>query len=542
MSSGGLPYGLQAMLKEGYKHYSGVEEAVLKNIEACKGLTQICRTSLGPNGMNKMVINHLDKLFVTSDASTIVNELEVAHPAAKLLVMASQAQETEVGDGTNLTLTLGGEFLANAESLLREGLHTAEIADGFEKASAKALEVLETLVMPGSDKLDVRDAQVVSERLKGAISSKMNGYEDVLCPLVASACIQVCPQNPLNFNVDNVRVVKITGGGLQDSTVVSGMVLKRDTEGSIKQIENAKVAAYSQGIDTASTDTKGTVLIKNAEELENYAKSEENTLETYIKSIADTGARVLVSGGAVGEMALHFAEKYNMMVIRIPSKFDLKRFCKATGAMARAIIGTPQPDEIGFAKCISVDEVGGTNCIVLRQEGSSKVCTVVLRGSTDQLLDDVERAVNDAINTYKALCKDSRCVPGGGATEIEIARKVSEYGRKQTGLDQYGIIKFAEAFESIPRTLAENSGLNPTDVISNLYAAHSNNQPYAGVDIDTGAPKDLTQDGVVDLYLTKWWAIKLASEAAVTVLKVDQIIMAKPAGGPKPKGGAGDDD
>uniref|UniRef100_A0A7S0S258 CCT-theta n=1 Tax=Chlamydomonas leiostraca TaxID=1034604 RepID=A0A7S0S258_9CHLO len=539
----GLPYGLQAMLKEGHKHFAGVDEAVVRNIEACKNLAQIVRTSLGPNGMNKMVINHLERLFVTSDASTIVTELEVNHPAAKLLVHAAKAQEAEIGDGTNLVLTLGGELMANAEGLLRDGLHTAEIADGYAKAAAKALEVLESLVLDGTKEIDIRNRELVAARIKGAISSKINGYEDMLAKLVADACIEVMPKNPVNFNVDNVRVVKIPGGGLPDSSVIKGMVLRRDTEGTVKSAADAKVAVYSQGVDTSSTDTKGTVLIRNAEELENYSKTEESKLEEYIKAIADAGVKVVVSGSAIGEMAMHFIEKYGMMALRIPSKFELLRLCKATGATARSTFGAPSPEELGFAKHIGTQEIGGAICVVLQQDASlGAISTVVLRGSTEGFLDDVERAVNDGVNAVKSLGRDARVVPGGGAAELEMSRQLGEWGKKLTGLEQYAIKKFAEAFEVVPRTLAENSGLNATDVVSALVAAHAQGQAKVGVDIETGVPRDLAQDNITDLFSTKWWAVKLAADAAVTVLRVDQIIMSKQAGGPKPRGPGGDDD
>mmetsp|Transcript_31717 Transcript_31717/g.57630 ORF Transcript_31717/g.57630 Transcript_31717/m.57630 type:complete len:543 (-) Transcript_31717:57-1685(-) len=539
----GMPYGLQAMLKEGHKHYSGLEEAVLKNVEACKNLAKITRTSMGPNGMNKMVINHLEKLFVTSDASTIISELDVFHPAAKLLAMAAKAQENEMGDGTNLVLTLGGELLAQAEGLIIDGLHPTEIADGYTKACEKALAFLDDLVIPGSADLDLRNKSAISERLKSAISSKVNGYEDVLAPLVAEACIEVCPKNAHNFNVDNVRVAKIMGSSVTESSVVKGMIFKRGTEGSIKEVSDAKVAVFAQGIDTSNTDTKGTVLIKSAEELENYAKSEEGKLEEYIKSIADTGAKVLVSGSSIGEMAIHFIEKYQMMVIKLPSKFELMRFCRSTGAVARSTFGAPSADELGFIKNIAVREIGGTNCLVLQQDAAlGNVSTIILRGSTEGFLDDVERAVNDAINGYKTLGKDTRAVPAGGASELELARRLAEYGKKQTGLEQYGIVKFAEAFEVIPRMLAENSGFNVTDALSALFAAHAAGQANMGMGVETGSPVDLSAEGIVDLYSTKWWAIKLAADAACTVLKVDQIIMSKQAGGPKPRGEDGDDE
>ena len=202
------------MLKDGHKHLSGLDEAVMKNIEACKQLSEITRTSLGPNGMNKMVINHLGKLFVTNDCHTIMTELEVTHPAAKMLVLAAQSQQAEVGDGTNLVITLAGELLAQAQSLLMDGLHTSEVIEGYNKASSLALGMREELVLPGTDKVDVRDKAVVTERLKTTIASKQYGFEDVLTPLVAEACISVCPKNAANFNVDNVRISKNAGRSL----------------------------------------------------------------------------------------------------------------------------------------------------------------------------------------------------------------------------------------------------------------------------------------------------------------------------------------
>ncbi|BDA41671.1 T-complex protein 1 subunit theta [Coccomyxa sp. Obi] len=541
---GGMPYGLQAMLKEGHKHFSGLDEAVYKNIEAGKQLSQIAKTSMGPNGMNKMVINHLEKLFVTSDASTIINELEVEHPAAKLLVLAAQAQQQEIGDGTNFVVSFAGDLLSAAEGLLRDGLHTSEVAEGYGKAAAKALEVMETLIMPGSDKIDVQDKEEVTKRIKASVCTKQYGHEDLLSPLIAQACIDVVPKNPANFNVDNVRVVKIAGGGAHDSRVVKGVVIKRGTEGSIKDMTDAKVAVFAQGVDTASTETKGTVLIRSAEELQGYSRSEEDRLEALIKGIADSGARIVVAGSAIGDMALHFVEKYGMMAVRIPSKFDLRRFCRATGATALVKLGAPTADELGYAKSLRVVEIGGTRVIQLEQDASAgAVSTVVLRASTDQLLDDLERAVDDGVNTYRVLCKDPRVLPAGGAAEMEIARQLSELARKETGLEQYAIAKFAEALEVVPRTLAENSGLNASDVVASLAAAHASGQASAGVDLETGEPRDLAQDDLYDLYLTKWWALKLAAEAVCTVLRVDQIIMAKQAGGPRaPQQGPMDED
>ncbi|MBA0860487.1 hypothetical protein Goshw_018078 [Gossypium schwendimanii] len=532
------PYGIQSMLKEGHKHLSGLDEAVLKNIDACKQLSTITRTSLGPEGMNKMVINHLDKLFVTNDAATIVNELEVQHPAAKILVLAGKAQQEEIGDGANLTISFAGELLQNAEELIRMGLHPSEIISGYTKSISKAIEVLGELVEKGSETMDVRNKEQVVTRMKAAVASKQHGQEDILCSLIADACIQVCPKNPANFDVDNVRVSKLVGGGLHNCTIVRGMVLKGDAVGSIKRMEKAKVAVFASGVDSSATETKGTVLIHSAEQLENYSKTEEAKVEELIKAVADSDAKVIVSGGAVGEMALHFCERYKLMVLKISSKFELRRFCRTTGTSALLKLSQPKPDDLGFVDSISVEEIGGSRVTVVRsEEGGNKIATVVLRGSTDSILDDLERAVDDGVNTYKAMCRDSRMVPGAAATEIELARRLKEFSFKETGLDQYAIAKFAESFEMVPRTLAENAGLNPMDIISKLYEKHASGNTKVGIDLgggdyEDGVCKDVSTLNIWDLYVTKHFALKYAADAACTVLRVDQIIMAKPAGGP----------
>eukprot|EP00884_Botryococcus_braunii_P022875 jgi/Botrbrau1/9271/Bobra.180_1s0028.1 len=435
MGSSGLPYGLQAMLKDGHKHLAGLDEAVYRNIDACKQFAQIIRSSMGPRGMNKMVINHLDKLFVTNDTATIINELEVEHPAAKLLVLAAKAQEFEVGDCTNFVISFGGALLAHAEGLLRDGLHTTEVADGYAEAGKMALDILELQVIPGSEDLNLRDATTVAKRLRGAVGSKQYGYEDILCPLIAQACILVCPKNAANFNVDNVRVVKIPGAGAADSRVVKGMVIKRGPEGVITDVQDAKVAVFAQGVDAASTETKGTVLIHTAAELESYSKQEEDLIESLVKGIADSGAKVVVAGSAIGEMALHFIEKYGLMAVRIPSKFDLRRFCRAVGATALAKLAAPSADELGFAKSLRVEEIGGTRVIVLEQDAAQgAIATIVLRSATDQVLDDLERAVDDGVNAFKVMSKDARMVAAGGAVEMEIARQLWEHARGMTGV------------------------------------------------------------------------------------------------------------
>lgn len=275
--------------------------------------------------MNKMVINHLEKQFVTSDAATIIRELDVEHPAAKLMILGSQMQDSEVGDGTNFVIILAGALLESAEELLRLGVTPGEVAEGYEKALEKCLEILPSLVT--YEIKDYRNIAEVTKGLRTSLQSKQYGNEEFLAGLVARACVSILPEQT-TFNVDNVRVCKVLGSGLQNSDVIQGMVFKRHVEGEITRVEKAKVALYGCPVDIMQTETKGTVLIKTADELMNFSRGEENLLEMQIKAIADTGAKVIVAGAKFGDMALHFVNKYGMMAVRLNSKFDLRRLSK----------------------------------------------------------------------------------------------------------------------------------------------------------------------------------------------------------------------
>ncbi|XP_072019103.1 T-complex protein 1 subunit theta-like [Amphiura filiformis] len=535
--------GFAQMMKDGAKNYHGLEEAVFRNISACKELATTTRSAFGPNGMNKMVINHIEKLFVTNDAATILRELEVQHPAAKMLVLASQQMEQEIGDGTNFVMVFAGALLEYAEDLLRMGLSPTEVIEGYEIACKKTLELLPELCC-GKLK-DIKDVEEVGNAIKASVMSKQYGNEDFFSKLIAKACISVL-QNNKTFNVDNVRVAKILGSGVLSSSVVQGMVFKRAVEGTKTKMENAKCAVFSCPVDTSHTETKGTVLIKSADELMNYSKGEENSLEEQIKSIAEKGITVVVSGGKVGDMALHFLNKYNIMAVRLMSKFDLRRVSRSIGAVALPRLTAPTDEEAGHCDHVFVSEIGETPVIIFQQDkDEGAVSTVVVRGSTDNIMDDIERAVDDGVNTFKAYARDARYLPGAGATEIELANQLATYGETVPGLAQYAIKQFSQAFEAIPRALADNAGVKSTEVLSMLYAAHQEGKKNVGFDIEAEAAgvKDVVEAGIYDAFVTKYWGIKLATNAAVTVLRVDQIIMAKPAGGPKPpKGGGMDND
>ena len=532
--------GLGGMLKKGHQSMEG-QGATLRNVEACREISTITRTSLGPNGMNKLVVNHLGKIIVTSDCATIVKTLEVEHPAAKMLQLAAEAQDFECGDGTNLVVSFAGELLAQTEDLFRMGLHPSDVVAGFSKAGDKVIEdflpPLAELVTP---MVNGRSKDELVRVVKPVLAAKHLGSEDILAPLVAEACLGTMSSGSgqASFSVDSVRVAKILGGDISQSHVVHGFVALRGLETTLTSAKDAKIVVFGCGIEASATEAKGTVLMKNADDLKNYNKSEEKKMEEIIKGIADSGVKVCVAGGTVSEMALHFIERYGMLCLKIGSKWELRRLCVATGATALVRLGAPTPDEMGYCDHVHQKEVGGRPVTIFSQSDGSKtgkLSTIVLRASTSSVLADLERAIDDGVHAAKTACKDGKLVPGAGATEMELSLKVRAFADTCPGLDQYAIRAFGKALEVVPRTLAENAGLDQGVVIAALGAAHASGKTSAGVDIDamgiSGASGVSDDTGVLDLYTSKQSALKLAIDAALTVLRVDQIIMSKRAGG-----------
>lgn len=466
----------------------------------------------------------------------------------------------KVGDGTNLVILLIGSLLEQAEDLIRLGLKPVEIIAGYEMARDRVLDqLLDQLVVDEIKELD--DHQRVTRAIRASIMSKQYGNEDFLSKIIAEACISVMPKGT-PFNVDNVRVCKILGAGIQQTQVIQGMVLKRNVsfiflmmiwcdmflnkkqvEGSVTRVDGAKVVVFTCPLDVATTETKGTVLIKTADELMNFSKGEENLLEAQIKAISDAGVRVIVSGGKFGDMALHYCNKYNLMAVRVLSKFDVRRVAKSVGATVLPRIEAPKPEEQGFCDSVYIDEVADTPVVILKQNSSqSKIATIVVRGSTENVMDDVERAVDDGINTFKALSRDGRLVAGAGAFEMEVAAAISSWSETIPGLEQYAVQKYSEALQSLPAAIATNAGIKSHELLTQLLAAHQAGDKNAAVDISTDTPKitDAVKNDILDLYLVKYWAIKYATSTATTILQVDQIYCSKLAGGPKPRDAGGD--
>lgn len=492
--------------------------------------------------MNKLIVNNLNKLFVTNDAGTILREVEVEHPAARLILLASQQQDREVGDATNLVIVLVSELLTQAEKLLRMGLKASIVVEGFELAFARAQEIMsgESEELLGSEHVSLKE---LGPLLRSVIGSKQNGLEERLARLVSNAIDITLPvSNPRAFNVDNVRCVKIMGASLASSHVVHGMVFNREASSQIKSMSGPgpiKVAVFTCPISSSRTETKGTVLLHDAKEMLDFSKGEEAILSRQISEIASSGARVIVSGDQISDLAIHFIDRAGMMAVRIPSKFDLRRLCRALGATPLARLGAPLAEELGSAESVEALEIGSDRCTVFKSanENGGRLATIVLRGSTQNALDDLERSIEDAVNTVRTLVtRDDRIVPGAGACEMALSRAISKFADITPGVSQYAIRAFAEAFEIVPRILAMNAGFDSYECIARIAAAQESNGPCQGLNInDASAAIDSKAAGIVDSLSAKSSAVHLAVDAALTILRVDQIIMAKPAGGPKPR-------
>merc|ERR1719361_1197623 len=481
--------------------------------------------------MNKVVINHIEQVYVTSDAATIVQELQVEHPAANVVVQAAGMQEKEIGDGSNFVVVFAGELMKKAEELIGMGLHPSDIVRGYDKSIIKALDFLSALST--KREVDLESVDDLAQACKTAIASKYFGLEDFLSKVVAEACVRAIPENPVEFQVDNIRFCSVLGSNIYDTKVVNGMVTAFKSKTSTKSVENCKVLCLGTNVGLREMDSTQNVLFENASDLLNFSKSEEAVVEASIKRIHDMGVRFLVLNTKATDLEYHYLNKYGIYTIIIVSKFERRRMCRMTKARM-CVTKDFSPEDLGFIKSVKEIEIGGWRDSQLEQnDGESCVATIIVRGASKNIMNDIKRACTDGLNTIRAMCRESEFVPGAGATEIELSRLIQDFGSKVSGLDQYAVKAFGEALEVVPRTLAANSGMDFEDTIAKLYAAHSEGKTAVGVDILIKSTQDSVKNGILDLLVTKKFAMRLATNCALTILRVDHIIMSKPAGGPK---------
>jgi T-complex protein 1 subunit theta len=556
--------GLQGMLKDGTRHYSSEDDpyasgVVLKNIEAVLQLSRMLQTSLGPQGRSKLVVNHLEKITVTSDCAEILKQVVIEHPAAQLLSQACKKQEEECGDNTNYVVGFCGELLWQTALII--GRMTWQPASEILAGYQRALELVETRYLPAlvcQTLTSLTDREQLLTVLRPVLASKQYGSEHVLAPLVADACLRVMEGDDGGGKVQasSIRTVKILGSGVSQSCLVDGYVAQRGVETTRTSVSNARIAVYACGFEASSTEAKGTVVMKTAEDLLSYNLSEERKMEEIVAGIAASGVNVVVTGGNLSDMALHFLDRNNMLCLKVGSKWELRRICLAVNATALVRLGAPTPEEVGTARSVAVKEIASRTVTVFETpEDRGKLATIVLRASTMSVLNDLERAVDDGVQAVVQAGKDGRLVYGGGAVEMALSVALMHEAEQVPGLEQYGLAAFGKALQFVPKTLAENAGWDATQVLADLQAAHATASKSAGngtsvcdvgVDIERqeGAGTAATANSlhgttsmkgkhVYDLLSTKLSALRLAVDAAVTILKIDQIIMSKPSGGPK---------
>jgi T-complex protein 1 subunit theta len=520
------------LFKDGYKQFSGIEESILSNTEAVRQFSEILRTSFGPNGMNKIIINHIDKEYITNDCSTIVEQLEIEHPAANILVHPAAMQEKEIGDGSNLVIIFSGELLKKAEKLINIGIHPSDIISGYEKAHIKSLQILEKLTIKNS--LKIRSLESLSQACRTSIASKCFGLEEFLSTKIAEACLIALPENPKEFLVDNVRTLKILGSNIYQTQVVNGMIVQYCSKTNVKNVNDCKVLVLTTNIGLREMDVSQKILFNDDQELLNFSKTEEKVIQESIKQIYELGVRLLILSNNPTDLEIHYLNKYGIYTITIMSKFSRRRVCrmlKARSCVTKDIIS----NDLGYIQTCKEIKIGGqTVTMFMQKPGESCVGTIVIRSASTSIMDDIERACHDGINTIRAMCRENKFVPGGGATEIELAKQIQEFGSSCTGLEQYSVKAYGHALEIIPRTLALNNGMDFEDTITKLYAYHTKKQnTNIGINVLNKTVCNVVDKKIIDLLMTKKFAIRLATNATLTILRIDHIIMARPAGGPK---------
>ncbi|KAJ7313215.1 hypothetical protein JRQ81_004494 [Phrynocephalus forsythii] len=529
--------GLPQMLKSGVKYFSGLQETLFSNISACKALVCCLRTCYGPLGHNKLVINHQGKTFHTSHAATILRELELENPVACLLRTAAETQEEETGDGTSFVILLAGALLENAEKLLRSGLPVTNLRSGYEMACKEALRLLPGLACHVLK--NPRDMDEVEWALQTTVGSKVFGYQAVLSKLVAKACILVLPADATAFDPNLICICKIPGGGLADSCVMEGLVLCMEAEGVVRRVERARIAVYGCPFGPPGIEATNTAVFSSASELKSYEKGKERLVEQHVVDIAKAGVNTVVAGGKVDPLALFYANRYRIMVVRLSSRQGLQRLCQAVGARLLLQVAAPSLEEIGHCRRVYMTEIGSTNVVVFSQDSTtSPVATVVLRGATMEMLDCLEEAIHDGVNVYKVLGGDARLLPGAGATEMALSVRLHTLGMYYPGTEQYGILEFSQALKTLPATLAENAGLPVNEVMAKMEVQHQLGLQNTGIQMaaEEAATVDTVKEGLLDPFLAKYRGIILASQMAVTLLGVSDVMLAKKSGGPKPRG------
>lgn len=516
------------ILKEGTGRTTG-REAQRNNIAAAKIIAELVKTTLGPKGMDKMLVSSFGDVTITNDGATILKEIDVQHPAAKMLVEVAKAQDNEVGDGTTTAAVLTGELLAKAEELLDQNIHPTIIIEGFKKASEKAREILEKIAIPVS----IKDDEVLLNVAMTAMGSKgIAAAKEHFAKLAVEAVKQVAEEKDgkLRADIDLIKILKKHGKSLEETELVRGVVIDKEVAHPQmpKIVHNAKIALINAKLEIEKTEFDAKINIESPEQMKMFLDEEERMLKEMVDKIAEAGANVVFCEKGIDDVALHFLAKRGILAVKNVSSSDMEKLARATGGKIVASVKDLTPDVLGEAKLVEEVKIGDDKLVYVRECKNPKAVTIVVRGGTEHVVDEAERSLHDALCVVRNAIEDGKIVPGGGAPEAEVAKQLREYAVKVGGREQLAIEAFADAVESIPLTLAENGGLDPVDIMVALRAAHEKTDGFRmGVDVFTGKIRDMLELKVVEPLRVKLQVIKSATEAANMILKIDDVIAAK---------------
>ena len=514
MAQGGQPI---FILPEGTNRSVG-RDAQRNNILAGKVLAETVRTTLGPKGMDKMLVDGLGDIVVTNDGVTILKEMDIEHPAAKMLVEVAKTQEDEVGDGTTTAVIIAGELLKKSESLLDQDIHPTIIAMGYRQAAEKAQEILDDIAIDSVDEETLIKVAMTAMTGKGTEAAR-----EPLAKLIVDAVQKVAEQGA--EETENIKNEKKDGAVVEDSTLVEGVIVDKERvhPGMPSEVKDAKIALVNSPLEVKETEVDAEIRITDPAQMQAFIEQEEKMVKDMVDKVAESGANVLFAQKGIDDLAQHYLSKAGILAVRRVKKSDIEKLARATGANVVTNLEDLTADDLGEAGIVEERKVSGEEMIFVEECSVAKSVTLFVRGSTKHIVDEIVRAIEDAIGVVAATVEDDKVVAGGGAPEIAMAKKLKDYADSISGREQLAVNAFAEALEIVPKTLAENAGLDSIDSLVDLRAAHENSA-VMGLDVFTGKVADMKEAGVIEPKRVKKQAIQSASEAAEMILRIDDVI------------------
>ena len=519
------------VVPEGTFRESG-RNAQMSNIAAAKVVADAVRTTLGPKGMDKMLTDSLGDVVITNDGVTILEEMEIQHPAAKMVVEVAKAQDEEVGDGTTTAAVLTGELLKQAEGLLEQKIHPTSIAQGYRLAKEKALEIINKI---GID-VSIKDKELLTKIALTSMTGKSSeSAKDFLAKIAVEAISQVAVEDDgkVVIDLDQVKLEKKAGGSTDETTLISGLIIDKEIvhSGMPRKIENAKIALINSAIEVKELERDAQIRITDPSQMNAFIEQEEKMLKSMVDKIISSKANVVFCQKGVDDMAQHYLAKAGIMVARRVKKSDMDALSKATGGSVISNLDEMAASDLGSSGIVEEKKISGSEMIFVRKCKEPKSVSILVRGGTDHVVDEIERAMKDALGGVAASIEVGMIVAGGGAPEAEIAKDLRKYSESVGGREQLAISAFANAMDVIPKTLAENAGIDPINILVELRSQHDKGIKWAGIDVFKNKVQDMFKQGVVEPIKIKTQAIKSASEAAEMILRIDDVISASKLGG-----------